>query len=65
MQHNSEPDDFTKLDDPAFLAERARIRGLLEHRPENAAGRADLDRLYQAMTEEFCRRAGLKWTIAG
>ena len=65
MQHNSESDDFTKLDDPAFLAERARIRGLLEHRPENAVGRADLERLYQAMTEEFCRRAGLKWTIAG
>jgi hypothetical protein len=30
--------------------------------PENAVGRPGLERLYEAMTEEFCRRARLAWT---
>ena len=55
-------DFFYQLDDPAFLAERARLRGRLEHVPENAVGRPGLERLYEAMTEEFCRRARIAWT---
>jgi hypothetical protein len=64
MQRNSQPPDFTRLDDPAFLAERAGVRRLLEHHPKNGIGRAELERLYEAMTDEFCRRARIAWTTA-
>jgi hypothetical protein len=60
----SEPTDFTHLDDPAFLSERARLRGRLEHTPENAGGRTELERLYRAMTDEFLHRARIAWTSA-
>jgi hypothetical protein len=88
--HNSQPDDFMKLDDPSFLAERARLRGLLADQPGSladqpsslasqpgsAAGqpgsladgpadeadRDELQRRYEAMTAEFCRRARIAWT---
>lgn len=56
-----DPGYFTELDDPAFLRERARVRQLLEHEPENAIDRAQLERLHQAMTREFDRRARLAW----
>jgi hypothetical protein len=63
MRIDQEPGDFFyQLDDPAFLAERARLRSRLEHVPENAIGRRRLERLYEAMTEEFCRRARIAWT---
>jgi hypothetical protein len=60
----SEPTDFTHLDDPAFLNERARLRGWLEHLPEDGGGRAELERLYEAMTDEFLLRARVAWTPA-
>ena len=60
--HDRAPEDFTKLDDPSFLMERARLRGLLEGQPVNEAGRADLQQRYDAMTAEFCRRARIAWT---
>jgi hypothetical protein len=53
--------NFTDLDDPAFLAELARVRGLLEHQPENSMDRAELEPVYEARTEEFCRRASIAW----
>jgi hypothetical protein len=63
MRTDGEPADFFyQLDDPAFLAERARLRSRLEHVPENSVGRPGLERLYEAMTEEFCRRARIAWT---
>ena len=63
MRTDGEPADFFyQLDDPAFLAERARLRSRLEHVPENAIARRRLECLYEAMTEEFCRRARLAWT---
>src|ERR1700727_2441079 len=63
MRTDGEPADFFyQLDDPAFLAERARLRSRLEHVPENAVGRPGLERLYEEMTEEFCRRARIAWT---
>ena len=37
------------------------MRGLLEYQPENSIGRAELERVYAAMTEEFCRRARIAW----
>jgi hypothetical protein len=58
----SDPGDFSHLDDPAFLDERARVRKRLEHVPENTIGRRELERVYQAMTVEFCRRARIAWT---
>ncbi len=63
MQHD-EPTDFHRLDDPAFLAEWARIRTELEHVPEKAVERAELQRVYEAMTVEFDRRARQAWTEA-
>lgn len=57
-----EPDTFTQLDDPAFLDERARVRGLLGHEPDSTPDRAELERVYAAMTEEFLRRARIAWT---
>jgi hypothetical protein len=63
MRTDGEPADFFyQLDDRAFLAERARLRSRLEHAPENSVGRPTLERLYEAMTEEFCRRARIAWT---
>jgi hypothetical protein len=58
----SKPADFSQLDDPAFLEERARLREQLEHVPQSATGRAGLERLYESMTEEFLRRARVAWT---
>ncbi len=55
------PDEFTELDDPSFLTERARLRGLLEDPPVNETGRAELQQRYDAMTVEFCRRARIAW----
>jgi hypothetical protein len=63
MRTDEEPAHFFyQLDDPAFLAERARLRSRLEHVPTNAVGRPVLERLYEAMTDEFCRRARIAWT---
>jgi hypothetical protein len=45
MQADGDSADFTRLDDPSFLDERARVRGLLEHEPENTINRAELERL--------------------
>jgi hypothetical protein len=44
-------EDFTQLDDPAFLAEYRRVRETIE---------ALTDR-YAALTAEFDRRAAAKW----
>jgi hypothetical protein len=58
----SEPTGFTHLDDPAFLDARARLHRRLEQLPENDGGRAELERLYESMTQEFLRRARIAWT---
>ena len=65
MHIAEEMDHFARLDDPAFLAERARVRERLARLPDNAAGRAELERLYAAMNLEFDRRASAAWAIAG
>jgi hypothetical protein len=44
-------EDLTKLDDPAFLAERTRVRETIEALTER----------YQWLNAEFDRRAGAKW----
>jgi hypothetical protein len=54
--------DFKKLDDPAFIAARRRLREQLERLPEHHGDRATLVEVYQAMTDEFDRRARAAWT---
>lgn len=56
-------DDFSRLDDPAFLAERRRVREALEHTPEHAAS-PELTAHYEKLTDEFLRRASIAWTQA-
>lgn len=56
--------DYSELDDPAFLAERARVRDLLEHAPEQSVARAYLGRVFAALDEEFDRRARAAWARA-
>ena len=53
--------DYAQLDDPEFFQERRRVREQLESLPEHHADRAALTRLYDAMTEEFTRRAARAW----
>lgn len=54
-QQVTEPgEDFTAMDDPAFLAERQRVREAIEQLTERMA---ELD-------SEFTRRAGTAWASA-
>jgi hypothetical protein len=56
-------DEFAQLDDPAFLAERSRVREELEHAPEQEAS-PELTARYQRLNEEFLRRASAAWAQA-
>ena len=49
--------DFTQLDDPEFLSERARVRMRLE----DLAAPAELAARYEALNDEFLRRARRVW----
>jgi hypothetical protein len=51
--------DFTRMDDPEFLAERARIRELLECLALDHDDYGRLAARYRAMQEEFFRRASI------
>lgn len=53
-------DDFTKMTDPEFLAERRRVREVLENTPEQDV-RATLADRFERLNEEFLRRARLSW----
>ena len=54
-------DDITTMDDPQFLDKRRRVREELEHLPAGAVSDALADR-YQALNEEFLRRARIAWS---
>jgi hypothetical protein len=56
----SDSDDFTKLDDPQFLAERRRVRDEMDSTQDSAAS-PDLAARLEAMDEEFLRRARISW----
>lgn len=56
-------DDFARLDDPAFLAERRRVREALEHAAEHGAS-PELTARYQRLHEEFLRRVSIAWDQA-
>jgi hypothetical protein len=53
--------DYTQLDDPEFFEERRHVREKLERLPEHHVDRATLTEVYNAMTEEFTRRARSAW----
>jgi hypothetical protein len=53
--------DLATLDDPEFLAARARVRGLLELAPDDIELAVEHDR----MTAEFDRRASAAWQRTG
>lgn len=56
---SEEDSDFTKLDDPAFLAERKRVREELERTP---AASEELAAHYEQLNDEFIRRARAAWS---
>jgi hypothetical protein len=57
----SESDDFAELDDPTFIAERRRVREVLERMPEHEVS-PELAARFQKLNEEFLRRARIAWT---
>lgn len=57
--------DFTRMGDPEFLEERARIRDLLERLPLDHDDYGRLAARYRAMQEEFFRRASSGRSKAG
>jgi hypothetical protein len=59
----SESDDFALLDDPAFIAERRRVREVLERTPKHEVS-PDLTARYQKLTDEFLRRARISWACS-
>lgn len=56
----SSSDDVTKMTDPEFLAERRRVREVLEHTPEQEVSTA-LTQRFEKLNEEFLRRARISW----
>jgi hypothetical protein len=56
----SENDDFTKLDDPEFLAARRRVCEALDGTPADEES-PELKVRHEAMNEEFLRRARISW----
>ena len=57
--------DFTRMDDPEFLDERARVRDQLECLPLDHDDYGRLAARYRAMQEEFFRRASIARKPAG
>jgi hypothetical protein len=53
-------DDFTKMADPEFLAERRRVREALEHTLEQEVSTVLTDR-FEKLNEEFLRRTRAAW----
>jgi hypothetical protein len=59
----SDGNEFGGLDDPAFLAERRRVREELEQAPEGDVS-PELIARFQRLDEEFIRRARAAWAPA-
>lgn len=53
--------DYTQLDDQEFFEERRRVREELERMSRQHADRAALAEIYDAMTDEFVKRAASAW----
>jgi len=58
---NEESEDFTRMGDPEFLAERSRVRDELGNAPGHAE-RAELAARFLRLDDEFIRRARIAWT---
>jgi hypothetical protein len=58
MNDGNGNDEFSELDDIAFLDERRRVREALEHALEQDP---DMAARYERLTEEFDRRARAAW----
>ena len=56
----SSDEDFTRMTDPDFLAERRRVREVLEHTPEHSVS-PEMKERYLRLDEEFLRRARISW----
>jgi uncharacterized protein (DUF3084 family) len=57
-------DDHTTLDDDQLISQRAALRTRLERLHPNARQRAALADQYEALTDEFDRRARAAWQQA-
>jgi hypothetical protein len=55
-----EDSEIMRMDDPAFLAERRRVRAELERTPQGVTS-PELRARYEALNEEFIRRARIAW----
>jgi hypothetical protein len=55
--------DLATLDDVAFLAERRRVRGLIESEPDGGSS-PELTERYWQLNAEFDRRARAAWKTA-
>ncbi len=58
-----EQPDLARLDDVAFLAERRRVRGLIECAPDDSQS-PELTERYRQLNAEFDRRARAAWKTA-
>jgi hypothetical protein len=55
--------DLTTMDDPEFLAERRRVRAIVERTPPGEQS-PELAARYQRLDDEFIRRASAAWAKA-
>jgi hypothetical protein len=62
MTENEGISKLQDLDDPAFLVQRAKVRGMLANAPDGSAEAAALIREYADLTAELDRRARAEWT---
>jgi hypothetical protein len=60
---DDESPDLTTMDDPEFLAERRRIRIMVERTPPHERS-PELTARYQRLNDEFDRRARAAWARA-
>ena len=57
---DDESPDLTTMDDHEFLAERRRVRALVERTPPDEQS-PQLTAYYQRLNDEFIRRASAAW----
>ena len=60
---DDESPDLTTMDDPEFLAERRRVRAMVERTPPDERS-PELIARYQRLNDEFIRRASAAWSRA-
>lgn len=60
---DDESPDLTTMDDPEFLAERRRVRALVERTSPDEQS-PQLTAYYQRLNDEFIRRASAAWAKA-